>query len=280
MHKLKLVLGEYDWMATRLTPRKYFPPRQSKGKENQAEKPRDSPLPADGGIRRFSPEDIQIPGAQGFGVKVSKIQGVRCLVLMVATPNPFHCSVRSVAKGGNAAWNQHWNTWDFPILSQTKGNALKEIWYLIEEAFFEVMWTTGVLELHWHYQISDQNLKALEKRISSLNNFWETGSLDHDPPQVDLVYGGLERLEVEVEALKEFQNLQPLSKWVPTSEESLNRLCVNYLRHRQSSYYLLLKSDRTYLQVFAQINRAIAQAYPWLQNEAERQIALKKGELN
>jgi hypothetical protein len=52
-------------------------------------------------------------------------------------------------------------------------------------------------------------------------------------------------------------------------------ICVNgELRYRQSAYHLLLKIEKPYLKVFEEINNAIAQAYPWLLQECQRQIQI------
>jgi hypothetical protein len=59
------------------------------------------------------------------------------------------------------------------------------------------------------------------------------------------------------------------------------RACVNYLRHQESAYHLMLKMNSNnkggdYQRTFKKINQAIASAYPWLEAECQRQINLKQ----
>lgn len=256
-------------MATRLLPYPIHPPSETQGRS-------DRPLSADGGISRFDPAQITVPGIEGFGVEIGKIRQERTLLVRVAAAAPFSGEVRSLAKRSLAQWNPIFNTWDIPILSQTKGNALKETWNWIEEAFFEVPWYSEILEVHWRYKISEKSLQGLKARIHNLSHFWTNGVIDYPSFQVDLVYGGLSRQQIEEGAIAAFKELRPLSPWTPSTEGSINRLCVNYLRHRQSSYHVLLKTSKPYLQIFRDINQSIAAAYPWLSHEATRQIEVKQ----
>lgn len=259
MNKLILKLGEYDWCATRLTPRKYYPPK--------AQPESDQPWEPS----RFDPGAICIPGIEGIG-----IQFERCLVARLAIATPFSDTVRLFAKHRLCKWNDVFNTWDTPILSQSAKNALEEIWGLIEAAFFDLPWGSGNVEIHWNYAISDKSLNALQKRITALNNFW-----DFKTPEIeiDIIYRGLSQAEIEAAAIESLKEL-PFCKWEPHSKAALNRLCVNYLRHRQSSYHVLLQSQMPHLRAFGQVNRAIAQAYPWLEEEALRQIGLVRDNHN
>lgn len=85
----------------------------------------------------------------------------------------------------------------------------------------------------------------------------------------------MSRDEVEKSALECIRGLSCSPQWIPKTESSRNRICVNYLRHRQSAYHLLLKQDLPYLKAFTLVNQAIASSYPWLIAEATLQIKKK-----
>lgn len=265
--EVKLINEEYDWLATRLTPRNLYPPKPKVYTENK-----------DLTAADLNPKPIAvtvIPGAQGIGVRNGKYKGERCLLIHLACATPFTDEIRAFAKKNLAAWNNVFNTWDIPILSQNKINALNEVWEKVEEAYFELPWS--VLELHWHYAIGQNNLEVLSKKIKQLNKFWETGVIDYIPAQVNIVYQGFTKQELERQAIASFYEHLPQAKWNPkqASKEAIDRLCVNYLRHKCSSYHVLLQSELSYLKVFRDINEAIAKYYPWLFQEAKQQIERK-----
>lgn len=261
MHKLEL-RGDSDWMATRLTPRKYYPPKPS----------------SEGSLytSRWHPGLIEIPGVEGFWVSVGKYKSERCLLLQLAARHPFRDEVRKLAQKKLATWNATFNTWDIPILSQVAKDALAEVWDLIEVCFFELPWSHEVLELHWQYSTSESNFQVIDRRVDQLNQFWDNGSVDFYDFSTSLVFPGLSLAEIEEKSYKAFQELRPNSVWKPESEGSMHNLCVNYLRHRESAYHLLLKTEQDYLKTFRQINREIARVYPWLKDAAEKQIRIKE----
>lgn len=265
---IKLIIGEYDWQSTRLSPRKYYPP--SLKKDNILSHPLTN---AD--VNPKPVRTIIIPGVEGIGVSIGKYKGVKSLIVSFAHPTPFIDSIRIFAIKHYATWNDIFNVWDIPVLSQNKSNALGEIWDLIEESYFELPWSN--IELHWNYLISEKSLVALSNRIEQLNNFWESGVIDYYPPEVNLVYQGLSKQEVIKNAIAAFYEYLPNAKWKPeeASTEALDKLCVNYLRHKCSSYHLLLKTELSYSKVFHKINEVIALCYPWLENEAKQQILRK-----
>lgn len=269
MQQIKLITGEYDWMATRLSSRKFRPPSIKK------EIMGDKPLTA----YDLNPKPYTVTtilGVEGMGVEIGKYRGQRCLLLRLAHATPFVDTLLIYCRQNLAVWNDVFNVWDIPILSQNKSNALREIWGKIEEIYFEIPWTD--IELHWRYSISDQNLSALKGRIYQLNNFWASGVIDYAPIEVSLVYQGFTQQQLEKEAIASFHKHLPQAKWSPENaeQEALNRLCVNYLRHKCSAYHVLLKSELSYSRVFRDISLAIASCYPWLKNEAVRQLKSKQ----
>lgn len=281
--KLKLIYGESDWVATRLTPRPYYPPSSFFDKNNALTTPLTN---ADVNPKPFKP--IYISGVEGIGVQIDTIQinkhkgrkslsKERCLTVKLALAYPFESL--GFTQRVNAVWNPAFNTWDIPILSQSKGSALSEVWQRIEEAFFEIQWISATLELHWNYSISEKDSSALRNRINRLNNFWESGEINYDTSVPDLVYPHFSQIELEEKAAKHFQRLYPAKNVRP----KLKTLCVNYLRHETSAYHLLLRSlpqdkDRQsgYRDAFSKINREIAKYYPYLEEECLRQITLRE----
>lgn len=261
MHKL-LIREDADWMATRLTSRKHYPPKPS--------------VTASYYVLPFHPSIIKTPGVEGFGIKIGKYKGEPSLLVSIALQHPFTDVARQFAKRKLAAWNDVVNIWDIPILSQSKKNAIAEVWDVIETAFFELQWSHEVLEIHWNYSISTQNFERLQRRIQQLNEFWDTGSIDWREITPDLVYPRIDPEELKYKAFQAFQKLCPHSEWTPQSNSAMQTLCVNYLRHRESAYHVLLRSQQDYLKTFCQINQAIAIAYPWLEKEAKRQIEVKQ----
>lgn len=257
-------------MSTRLTPRKYYPP--STVEVVASNKPLTSydlnPKP------QFNPE---MPGIEGIGIQTGRWKQELALLVQLAPRNPFADNVRGFV-GKHGSWNSTFNYWEAPILSQHKGDALNEVWRWVEDAFFEIDWSSPTIELHWNYALSEKALRLLKHKVTQLNSFWELGEIDYLETSVSLVYTALRREQIEQDALETQRALLPGSQWVPQSKRSKNRLCVNYLRHRQSCYHLLLKQEVPYLKAFRDINQAIAQAYPWLSEECSRQIGSKQKE--
>ncbi len=260
-----VVRMDSDWLAARLTSRKIYPPK----------------LATDGEIKlytgRWHPGMIDIPGPEGFEVSVSRYKGKRCLLVSIACKNPFVQGVLRFARKQLAEWDDAFNVWKIPVLSQVKTAALAEAWEVVESAFFEIPWQHEILEMHWRYALSEQNFEVLQNRIQILNCFWESGEISFDEPEPCLVFPGISRVDLEQKAIDSFHQLYPDAKWEPESEQALLSLCVNYLRHKESAYHILLKSEQAYGKTFRQINLAIATAYPWLEAVAKRQISTKEG---
>lgn len=254
--------ADSDWVATRLTSRKQYVPKPSIGQG--------SIVPS-----RWHPGMIQIPGVEGFGVKIGKYKGESSLLLQLAIAHPFDDAVRSFCQKRLAAWNDTFNTWDIPVLSQIKRDALIEVWECLEMAFFELPWSSEVVELHWEYQVSDRSFAALQRRVECLNRLWDTPSEDID---ISLVYPQISPQELIDKAYQSFKDMYPRSPWMPESEWAIKNLCVNHLRHKESPYHVLLKSDskQSSTQIFTAINQAIAIHYPWLKDAAMRQIEIRQ----
>lgn len=267
-----MVRGQSDWLATRLTPNKFYPPQP---KEVVISRPLTA---AD--VNPKPIKEIVIPGAEGISVEVGKFGRGKSLLLRIAIATPFHHSVMRFAKNHLGKWNSIFNTWDIPILSQVKSDALREGWGKIEDAFFELPWY--LIELHWHYSISENDLSVLEKRLKHLNNFWNNAIVNYPVSSISLVYPHLSKDEVVNQAIAAYRKLYPRGKWNPdkASDTALQGLCVNYLRHECSAYHVLLESEVSYSRAFRDINNAIAIAYPWLKAVAEKQISSRSIALN
>lgn len=262
MHNKLIFCQDDDWLATRLTPRKYYPP------ETFSTDTKASIYPS-----KWHPSLIKIPGVEGFNVVVGNYKSQRCLLVQLAKTFPFADNTRIFAKRRLANWNDVFNTWDIPILSQLKNFALKEVWNIIETAFFELDWDSLELELHWQYAISERSTQVLKSRVEKLNNFWDTGIVEFYDCETNLIITGISKEELEIEVYRVYKSFQ----WdANTKDTAMAKLCVDFLRHKKSAYHLLLNTDQAYLQTFKQINQAIASAYPWLKNEAMRQISIKE----
>lgn len=266
--QIELKTGEFDWMATRLTSRKYYPPKQGANFN-----PDRALTVADLNPKPYQP--TYIPGTEGMGVQVGKWKQQRALIFALAPTVPFADEVRHFASK-RGSWNNYFNYWEIPILSQHKVDALNEVWLLIVDSYFELQWLNRTIELHWNYQVDERNWAILRHRIKGLNTFWETGEIQESRPcSVSHLYEGMSKEEVELAAISSIQELLRNHQWTPKTASSLQRVCVNYLRHKQSSYHLLLKQGVPYLKAFTQINQTIARAYPWLEDECFFQIKLK-----
>lgn len=275
INTILLKTGDFDWLATRQTPRKLFPPTLKK-EEDQAKK-------GDLTAYDLNPKPIHeifVPGAQGIGVRIGKYGKERCLMLHLALPSPFNNNVLSFAEHSLCKWNSIFNTWDMPILSQIKKDALNEIWAKVEDAFFEIPWYYSVIELHWEYAISERDIAVLKKRIDSLNNLWDktVPIIQYPLLKKSLVVPGLSEKDLLENAINYYRQAYPQSSWNPelASLPARHKLCVNWLRHRYSAYHILLESNKPYLAVFTEINDAIAEVYPQFKEETNRQNQQKK----
>lgn len=277
MNSIVLKIGEFDWLSTRLTPKKLFPPtlerkEVEKGKLTAYDV---NPKPV---------KEVFVSGIHGIGVRIGKYGRERCLVLHLAFPAPFNENVLTFAKYSLCKWNHIFNTWDMPILSQIKKDALNEVWAKIEDAFFEVQWYSSVIELHWEYAISDHDLAVLRKRIEGLNNLWDktVPIIQYPLSDVSLVVPGLSDEELLENAINYYHQAYPQSSWKPktASLSAQQKLCVNWLRHRHSAYHILLESEMPYLEVFTKTNNAIANCYPRFSEEVARQNRQKEREHN
>lgn len=250
-----------DWLATRLHPeRRYLPP-----------KPPDPDRPYNPDSR-WHPGMILIAGAQGIEVSVGKYKSQSSLLVKLALDRPFTDDARRLAKAKLARWNEVFNVWEFPILSQLKRDALEEVWALIEEIYLTIYIHTR-LEFHWHYDDSPQIINALKVRIDRLNRLWTDGFADTWDYQVSLVYPALTKAELEAQAIA-YLSAHGVTQ---IKVEDFSNVCVNWLRHTQSAYHILLKTDQDATRSFRQINRAIATAYPWLAETANLQILKRCG---
>lgn len=280
MQQIKLCIGEYDWMATRLTPRKYYPP-----------KPKiEDPRTADEIINSRPSNPIFIPGVEGMGVAATRWKGWGewVLTLQLACTLPFNSEVMKLVKK-KGRWNDVFNYWEIPMLSRHEKEAMPEIWQWIVDAFLEIPWSHHTIELHWNYNVGDRNYRILKRKIEYINNFWETGEIDYPDIHLSLVCRSISKEALEKVAISHMRYLVNtlggrITSWVPHSQSTLNRAAINYLRHRKSSYHLLLErlpqedekaKETAYLKVFLQINSAIAFEYPWLKQECDRQIQIK-----
>lgn len=262
MNYYKLIAGNFDWMATRLTPRQYFPP---------ASNPQDPLVSKPYQPSSWHPGMINIPGVEGIGIEKGMFGKTNALLVRLAVPHPFRNDVMVFAKRRAARWNSIFNTWDIPVLSQRK-NILSEIWDRLEECFFEIPWHNNNIEIHWRLSINESNLLRLSGRIEGLNEYWK---LSYPYSKPDLIIEGLSRDSIVDSAI---QDLKKRSlNWVPESEYAINRMAVNYIRHSMSAYHVLLEAQKPYLESFKIINTAIAQAYPWAADEAMDQIHRKHG---
>lgn len=265
--EIALITNQPDWLSTRLTPNRHYPSQQK-------EITLDRPLTA-ADLNPKPIKEIVIPGAEGIAVEIGKFGRERALIVRIAIATPFHQSVTGFAKNHLGRWNSVFNTWDIPILSQVKSDALREVWGKIEDAFFELPW--HLVELHWHYSISENDLGVLTKRLKHLNNFWNSAVVHYPVSLISLVYPHLSTDEVVAQAIAAYRKLYPRGVWNPdkASSTALDGLCVNYLRHECSSYHVLLDSEISPLRAFRDINTAVGVAYPWLKDTADKQIKAK-----
>jgi hypothetical protein len=263
-----------DWMVRRLTPRRLYPPKPKK---------QVSVIPS------IRPKLIEVPDIEAIGVQVGKYQSHPCLLLQLAFQFPFKEECLAIAKKGNAQWNDTFNLWEIPLLSQDKKSAIYEAWDWLERLFFEHSWNFWDIPVYWNYGVSDNVLTKIQEQIGKLNNFWITGAIEYREVEPSLVYRGLTAEELALKTAKAIKAMYPgktVFKWDIVSERS----CVNYLRHKESAYHLLLLAQglrvdgttRTpercsYQKIFKKVNEAIADAYPWLADECRRQIQLKGG---
>lgn len=277
----KLILRhDPAWRVTRATPRQFLPPRQWKELQIVSAKQR---LSNDDVIPK-PPRIIQIPGVEGIGVALTPLHDnhnyttYQNLAVIIAPPAPFVPEVLAIAQRGNAIWNPRFNTWDIPIQAQNLRDQMREIWGWIDELYFEVPWTASALELNW-LQPANIKIQYLEKQVAMLNQEleWVPTAL---PAPTGLVQEGMDRETIIDQAIAAYRREFPQSQWQPgrsCNEQILKRLCVNFLRHQCSAYHVLLAANQAnYLSIFQRINQAIGLAYPWLREECDRQIQIKR----
>jgi hypothetical protein len=103
-----------------------------------------------------------------------------------------------------------------------------------------------------------------------------------DIPTFMEVYDELEKITVEIRDLNEIRKLAMAEAECPTDPE--DRVCVNYIRHRLSNYDQYLKericqrtlgTDLAVRMVRRRTYEAIAEAYPQLAEECQRQKAFR-----
>ena len=273
--KFRLEANNFDWMARRLTPRRFYPPKRGIYQHIG-----DRPL-TNADVNPKPVKLIEIPDIEAIGVQVGKYKGNLCLLLQLGLSYPFREDRLVLARKSKAQWNDTFNLWEIPIFSQHKKVALQEAWGWLEQIFFELNWNFAVVPIYWNYSVPDSVISGLRKKLDQLNSFWETGEVAYQHfSQPALVYSSYSRAELEDKALDSFYSLYPPGTQFE-KEIILKQTCVNYLRHKESAYHLLLaakeskRSYSEYLAVFRKINKAIALAYPWLSQECERQNSLK-----
>lgn len=252
-----------DWAMSRMTPRKHYPPRQTFEDGESAYNPHDA--------ARWHPGMIYIPGIQGVGISRTRFwgghnQGVDAVIFRLGHPNPFYDDLRIIAKQRNAKWNPILNTWDIPVKSQSVRAILQEIIILLEIAYFELIWDVPI-ELCWDFRhVNGKEWQWVQQRVKRINRCWGSDDIEDCP---ELVYPHLSQREIEDKAI-EYLFTKLGHRFIPSTEKGINRVCVNYLRHQHSAYDAMLKTipgDRYsegHIALKREINRAVAQAYPWL----------------
>lgn len=274
--EFRLVTGSYDWAARRLTPRKLYPPRFSAEMGNRSQ-----PLTnADVNPKRFSL--ISVPDTEAIGITTGKYKGDHVPLVQLGLAYPFREDCLSFAQKAKAQWNDTFNLWEIPILSQSKEFAIREIWGRITDLFVEFKWSDRVIFIHWSYPVPEYVIDKLKIRIKKLNCFWEGPPklLQEDlfsPVSPELVYRELSFEEIKRRAIAYCKT----QKFATDTDNVSNweTLSVNYLRHQESAYHVLLNmasnNEQSYLQVFKKINEQIGKDYPFLAEECQRQIAVR-----
>jgi hypothetical protein len=244
--RIELIKIASDWLATRLSDRKFYPPKKNYVSQKA--------VPG-------RPQLITIEGIEGVEVCFGQIKGVRCLMLRLALYTPFIEDVLDWVFPRKAVWNSIFNVWELPIISKTETDALKEIWNYLEEILFADIFYDFRLKIYWRWRVSDSNFKILQHRINRLKSkiFPDVAGMPH---KHSCVVPGLDLESLLLKKPKSWNSEQ----WQ-----------VNDIRHNYSSYLALLTQIERYnlfeyKQVFVKVNNAIAYHYPELAVECDRQI--------
>ena len=250
MLSINWVENQPDWVANRLTPKKYFPPS-----------PNSTEFKLENLGNPWHPGMIHVPCVQGIEIGSGIITPAlgRGLYLRIGIAFPFTTECLRFVKG-KAVWNDAFNTWDFPLKSQEPKSFLKEVLVLVDEFFWSVP-VSGIVEVHWRLNISEKNKQILSKHFQKKQDKW-----------FDLVPQTIEDIEDVFVApgLTEDRIRQETSMYLQNRfSQSIcsNLACLSFVRHKYTSYDRLVQVSPS-ASAYREINRAIAKQYSWLEDVA------------
>lgn len=250
MLNINWVQGQPDWVANRLSPKKYFPPS-----------PHSAEFRLENLGNPWHPGMIHIPGVQGIEIGSGIITPAlgRGLYARIGIAFPFTTECLRFVKG-KAIWNDTFNTWDFPLKSQESKSFLKEVLVLVDEFFWSVP-VSGIVEIHWRLKLSEKNTKVLSRHFQQKQDKW----FDLVPQWLEdiadvFVVPSLTEDRIRQETLRYLQSRFKESKSICS-----NLACLSFVRHKYTSYDRLTKVNSS---AYKEINTAIAKQYPWLEDVA------------
>lgn len=200
--------------------------------------------------------------------------GCNVLMVQLGPATPFTDSWLTFADEYSAQWNPIFNFWQIALKNRTMNSAIKESWAIIQDALLMCDWEHRIeFQLRWG-QINQSEVNAYGKFTKAMNNFWVGGDMPFIQEGRALVHP-LDPLGVVLNKALAHATSRGVRN---ISHSQWAKCCVNYLRHRCSAYdsrlRLLPGGEQKTLkefQVFRETNNAIAQAYPELSHEVNRQ---------
>lgn len=274
---INLKFDDASVLQSRMTSRRLFPPRQKKEPVQESK-----PLLVSDLNPKPPPKPIVVPGVQGIIVHRAVLHNNQTYTseynvpaVAIAPDIPFSDNCRRFARYCKAHWNQVFNVWEIPIRADSQYSLLVQIWGWVEEAYYEVDWCDYQINLIWNLGLNEKNRKILANKVVKLNHQGQPDLVKVHPVGVIPHIPEAELMRV---ACQSFKDINRWSIWQPKPDsnlESIKYLCVNYLRHLVTTGYdrelqSIGNKQASYLDLFEQVNRAIAQAYPWLADQGKR----------